>query len=253
MKPKTYIGEEHPIINFDKNCTACNLCKGTEGRAVGGAGPDNLENVKLIVFSDHPGHYEVEHGYPFYDNDTERANAKRLPKFYSAGAYIRKVLYRNLGIDSWSEVWSTNVTKCNNQNGKDTVTIKDSYIKECVRKWLNNEIATLHEYNTQTPILALGRHTLTAVKYLDSSLGKELGNSLKKQTRQVYYLWGSHPLVFSVNPAAVADAEFRQETERGYYMKNDIKKINSIQKFPPLFGSPQWIFDRDIETIKPFI
>lgn len=250
---RTYEGEPHPDIHFDSDCRACGLCKGTEGQAVGGAGPDDLSKVRLIVISDHPGYYEVENGYPFYPNDKERANPRGLPKFLSAGAYLRRVLYRNLGIDSWSEAWLTNAVKCNPQNKKDSITIKDSFTKECVRLWLSPELITLHEISPNVPVLVLGRHALNAVKYVDPPLKKTLGNKLKKLTREVHTLWESHPLVFSVNPAAAADAEFRMEQERGYYMKDNLRKIKSIRTFPPLVGSPQWIFEKDLDILKPLL
>lgn len=249
----TYQGEQHPDITFDSHCQSCGLCKGTEGSAVGGAGPDNLANVRLIVISDHPGYYEMGNGFPFYPNDKERSSARGLPKFLSAGAYIRRVLYRNLGVDSWNETWMTNAVKCNPQHKKDSITIKDSFLKECSRLWLNPELYTLHSYNPNTPVLVLGRHALTAIKYIDPPLKNVLGNSLKKLTREVYYLWDTHPLVFGLNPAAAADAEFRMEVERGYYMKNGIRKIKSIRSFPPLVGSPQWMFEKDLEILKQLL
>lgn len=63
-------------IPFNTHCQNCEIgrfkCNGNNHYAVGGAGPQDLSQVKLIIISDHPGAYEEKYGYPFVHNEVLR-------------------------------------------------------------------------------------------------------------------------------------------------------------------------------------
>lgn len=260
-KPLTYKDEEHPLIEFDRRCKLCSLGK---GKAVQGAGPNELENVKLIVISDHPGHYEESNGYPFHANDGEtvpqrvnygRMNGKKeVPNFPNAGKYIRDLLDELYGLDTYNEVWMTNAVKCNPRDK----TISPKHVNKCTRYHLLRELTEINKVNPTIPILIAGRYAFDCIKYLDKNLKNRLGTSLKKVRRTNSYRLWTHPLVFTYNPASVRDAEFRKETDIGFteLTKKDkfkVRHIHKIERLPELPGSPRWIFRKDVKYLDDFL
>jgi len=261
-KPFTYIDEEHPSIEFDRGCKKCSL---STKKAVQGAGPNNLSNVKLIIISDHPGDYEERYGYPFYDNSAEASKRKKNkygqlkgtyepPGFPNAGSYIRQLIHSKFGLDTYNEVWCTNVVKCNPRGA----TIGSKHLRTCVRSHLIRELTEINNVVPNVPILIAGRHAFDGIGYLDKTLKKQLGNSLREVRRTNSYKLWSHPLVFTFNPASVRDNEFRIEKKLGFREytnrnKHRIRHIYDIRTLPELPGSPRWIFNKDIEYLRELL
>lgn len=250
--PLTYRSQAHPAIAFSRQCTECELGKNC---AVGGAGPDRLSEIKLIVVSDHPGHYEQECGYPFFDNAEQRRpryNRKTgqtsLEGWKNAGALLRDQLGQQFGLDTYRHCWLTNAVKCDPGKNK----IKDKNAKTCALKWFCQEMAILDEAAPEVPILFAGSYAYKAIAYIDKELSLKLGTSLRAHRLTNHWRWRAHPLVFTYNPAAVAKSEPRIETEIGLTL-NQTYKVNKVQPLPPLVGSPQWMFARDLEMLRPFL
>jgi uracil-DNA glycosylase len=249
--PATYLGEQHDLIFFNRNCKLCNL---TTGKSVGGAGPDDLKEIKLIVISDHPGHYEEDIGYPFASKPHEGQGKRLVEDFPTAGEILRRYLFHNFNLDTYKEVWMTNAVKCN-PRGK---TIQDSHVKKCVRNHLLEELTEIDRENPSVPILIAGNKAFEALGYLDKTLTKKkLGKSLKSMRRSNHYKLWSHPLVFTFNPASVRDAKFQIESDFGYEdrKKNGfpVKAIKILQSFPELPGSPRWMLKKDLSYLEPLI
>lgn len=268
----TYNGKEHKLISFNK---ACKLCPLSCGEAVGGAGPEDLKQIKLIVISDYPGMYEVENGYPFWDNIEKRTpfvitkgiNKGRvsLPGYHNAGGYLREILTNKFNFNTYSDCWLTNALKCpKSYKGTDrNVTAKIR--SKCVNNYLKDELAIIDEYRPDVPILIAGKEALAAIRYICKNTYDELTEgkpSLRKLRRIEGKTLFNHPLVFTVNPAQVCDAEFRIEREDGIVYGKKRKKIDGqwkeinevtvtkIRKLPNLPLSPRWIFEGDIEYLR---
>ncbi|MFB6283765.1 MAG: uracil-DNA glycosylase family protein [Halobacteria archaeon] len=247
------------------------------GRAVGGAGPDDLSKVKLVVVSDYPGGYEAEVGYPFWSNDTSPRKINRgqlkgkytTPSYPTAGRYIRETLYRLFGLDTYEEVWCTNAIKCTKfgPEGEDR-TIASKHRRKCVRTHLLTELSEIHKHNPDCPILIAGQEAFRAIYFLDSKLFQELDRLKLRRARRTnhFRLWG-HPLVFTFNPATVKDNEFRIESQQGYDLGFatirdrasgfDVNKITRVERLPSSFeyfvGSPRWIYEQDLAFLRPFL
>lgn len=243
--------EYHPFIKFSRTCTACYL---GEGFAVGGAGPDDLTDVKLIVVSDHIGAYERKVDYPFYDNDSDRQPRRQRNRrqtvlgFRNAGSMLRYVLSAQFGLDTYNEVYLTNAIKCEPTKQK----ADEKHAKVCVRTWLLNEFATLDLYAPTAPVLIAGNMAFRGLKYLQPELANSLGKSLHVCRRTNHHRLNDHPLVFTVNPAVPARAEFRIERQVSVNSANKYQ-VDSVEVLSPLPGSPVWAFYQDIELLRPFL
>jgi uracil-DNA glycosylase family 4 len=246
--PKRY--RKPDLIPFDTGCTRCKIgqAKNNEKKkaSVGGAGPQDLTQVKLIVISDHPGWYEEKEGYPFVHKQEfqERQGKKTIDPIRNAGALIRDMLHGLFGLDTYQEVYATNILKCD--PGK--VTALDSHYRTC-SAWLSSEFEVLDEYCPTVPILIAGAKATRHLHrtFPDFKLGKEGINYLRRRKGVKIK---SHPAVFTYNPAQVARSEPRIETIAN--PKNRRIK-ESDWMYPPLPGSPTDIMVRDLELLEPFL
>ena len=238
--PKDY-GKPIEGLNFDTKCTDCAL---SNGCSIPGS-ITNLNNLKLIVISDYPGHYETKYRYLMWDNELVRGKtykgSKRIPSWPNAGNYIRRLL-EQFGLDTYSDVYFTNAIKCNPEQNKP----KELHIKSC-SKWLNTELSILESKGyINTPILVAGTTAFKSLKHLGEKSLESL--SFKDCRRRVIYV-KSHPTVVVANPAAVCSSTFRIENRIVY----DPRQLTSVRELPPIPGSPIWNYQKDLELIKCYL
>lgn len=222
------------------------------GKAVAGSGPEDLTQVKLIVVSDHAGHYEEDVGVPFVSNDSKRmprrlkTGAMSLEKSRNAGSILRLYL-KTLGLDPDKDTWLTNVAKCNPGKNKP----KEADAKKCVRAWFEDELAILDEHVPSAPILLAGNLAFKAITavYKDCSFAKETLKSCRRT--EGHYLMG-HPVFFTYNPAAVARSEWGVENT---VMMQANGRVEATSKaiLPSLPLSPLWIFEKDLEFVDRYL
>jgi hypothetical protein len=263
-RPGTYLGASHPLIPFDRTCRACSAGDKREyynGQkeenqpkefAVGGAGPDDLSKVKLIVISDFTGPYEATTGYPFVSNregqDERQKNG--LLRSNNAGGFLRMALEMMFGLDSYHDVWCTNAMKCNPGKNKP---LFNTQVKKCAQLWLQNELLVLDDYVPTIPILVAGGTAFETVCLLYPEEGKYLASQkLNNCRRRTDLTLGQHPAVFTLNPSRPARCEPKMET--GYKLKKGRVHItNNDWLYPPLPGSPLYSYLRDLRCLKPFL
>jgi uracil-DNA glycosylase len=239
------------VYQFDRKCKSCILAN---GEAVFGAGPDNLSDVRLIIISDHTGYYETKENAPMVTNDDTRlarynrkAGAYTLEQFRNAGSMLRYTLSSMFGLDTYDDCWITNMIKCDPRKVKPM----ESHAKDCGYRWFRSEISILDEYAPEAPILIAGNLAFKGLKNLYPELKKTLPSTLHNCRRTSEYFLGNHPLVFTVNPAAVAKSDFRIETQVGLN-HNDTYRIQAVKSIePPIVGSPIWMFREDLKFL-PF-
>jgi uracil-DNA glycosylase family 4 len=239
-------------ICIDRECKACPV---SNGKAVPGAGPDDLSKVKLIVISDHAGHYEEEVGQPFVSNDAKRMTKRlrngkvSLEKPRNAGSILRLCL-NEIGLNPNRDVWLTNVMKCNPQQFKPTE--KDA--KTCTRKWLDTELTTLDKYVPNAPILIAGNlafKTIANVYKADCTYATQ-NLKMKNCWKTTGHKLMSHPLFFTANPAAVAKCEWGYERT---VMQHNDGTVSPTSKgvLPALPLSPLWTFKKDLEMVRQYL
>jgi len=238
--PASYRQQPHPTIPFDRHCRACPYGK---ENAVGGAGPDDLTAVRLLVISDYPGHYEVQEGYPFvpkppvYENDRRR---KLRMSWANAGAALRYALGQ-LGLNGYDDCWLTNVLKCSPaaESGK----VRETELDTCTRLWLHQEVWQLHLVNPRLPIWLAGNQALAGFRRAFKPFPKGGVNDFR---RRVVY-WLEHPVVVTWNPATYCRSEFR--TPISHSQPNQVRPV-----FTDLIPLTPWeVYHRDWELLKPFI
>jgi len=254
--PKTYDGLSHPSIKFEPTCKNCSLGHPTEAKAIRGSGPDDISKVKLIVLSDYPGYYEAKAGYNQYPNDEERqpkynprTRQTTLEGWRNSGSFIRNVLETYFRLDTYEQVWFTNVLKCPLENQ----TATDKHIRICTTSWLVQEIAAITKVAPNIPILVAGTVAYKGIKFLDPELNRTLPSSLPDARRTTSFRYQGHPLVFTYNPAAVSKGECRVETEVGVIRNTDDYVVTATKPIPILTGSPIWMFLKDIEPLTMYL
>ena len=150
------------------------------------------------------------------------------------------------GLDTYKEVWITNAVKCSPQEIK----LSEAHIKAC-NFWLQDELNLIDSIKPQVPILIAGSSALKALHRIDPSL--KAYKSLRITRRQVIY-WRLHPIVSTVNPAVIGRSEARIEAPGSVGLTpQNTYKINSVNSFPVLVGSPAWNFTQDLELLRQFI
>ncbi|EKQ70447.1 uracil-DNA glycosylase [Leptolyngbyaceae cyanobacterium JSC-12] len=245
--------DKHPLISFDRSCKKCPLsCK----EAVAGGGPDELTDVKLIVVSDHPGAYEIQVNHPFFDNDGKRASkinkktGRKTPEgFRNAGSMLRHTLKTMFGLDTYTDIWCTNIIKCDPKATKP----QEAHAKACANAWFKKELATLDQFVPEVPILIAGTLAFKGIVACFPELKRSLPNSLNDCRRTNHYRLGDHPLIFTFNPAPVARSEFRIETSVTLD-SDDTYLVEAVRVIePPIIGSPVWHFRKDLEPLRNFL
>lgn len=242
--PTSYGLPEHPLFRFNRECSDCTLsCK----NAVGGSGPLDLNLVKLIIISDHPGYYEKMRGFNFVNNQVKIKGQTddKKSEWLNAGALIRLCLVNMFGLNTYNDCYMTNVIKC--EPGKNNITA--SHLKIC-SKYIKEELATLDLYCPTAPILIAGNKAFKSLKELVPDLISS-NYALQDCRRRQGLYYKAHPLVFTVNPAAVCKSTFRIETE--VYRYDDLIYIPTKKDYPILVGSPVWMFCKDLELISKYL
>lgn len=256
--PLTYQQQAHPTVPCDKNCKLCPLGKMAENVPIFGAGPDKLEDVKLIIISDHPGYYERKSGFPLYNNDVDRQHksygkdaTSKILDWRNAGGYMRAFLNENFGLDSYTDTWVTNVVKCDRMKEK---TLNESkHIAPCVTQWLIPELNLLDEAVPNAPILIAGTSAYRGFKRVDATLKRTLPNSVHDVRRRTDIRWRNHPVVFTMNPAAVCKLDWRIETSVGLTPTEKYRVLNAQFWHNDLPRSPARVFKDDLLVLKEFL
>jgi hypothetical protein len=267
--PTTYQNgsDKHELIKFSRGCKACELHKHCLVEAddssykdrkyryvgpVGGSGPDDLTQIKLIIISEYNGAYELSCNYPFYSNEEEikpklnrKTGYRSLLGYRNAGNLIRYMLETMYGLDTYTQVWCTTAIKCS----PGPVKAQEKHVKVCSETWLKNEISILDEYAPTVPILVLGNLAFKGLQALKTELPK----SLQEARHTNSWLLNQHPLVFSFNPTAVAKNEFRIETELSLDSNGSIitRSVAPIERQFP--GTPYWFFEKDLLYLQDFL
>lgn len=235
--PTSYGLEEHPLFKFNRGCNDCSL---SCNKAVGGSGPLDLSLVKLIVISDHPGHYEALRGFSMVNNQIQSKsdiNNNRRNEWLNAGALLRMSLSNMYNLNTYNDCYITNVIKC--EPGKNNITA--NHLAVC-SKYIKEELNKFDIYCPTVPILIAGNKAFKGLKLLMPDLiSTNYGLQDCRRRKGLYY--NQHPLVFTVNPAAVARSTFRIETE--IYKYDDLIYVPTWKNYPVLTGSPlnHWIED----------
>jgi hypothetical protein len=266
--PSAYCNEPHPIIPIDAHCTLCPLGKVRNARnaaqaledkpeyslVVPGAGPDDLSQVRLIVISDFAGHYEASNGQPFFDTHKHMGATykKGLVRPYNAGGYLRMMLGRMYGLDTYNDCWLTNALKCDPGKRKPLINV---HVKPCALRWLRLELQHLDEVAPQVPILVAGGTAFESMKLLYKDQAQTLDNfKLNGCRRRTDIRLGKHPAVFTLNPARPARCAPRLETEvrysKGQYVVRKNEWINPELYLP---GSPGYSFVQDLLILREFL
>ena len=268
--PLTYKKQEHPCIKFNKACQLCELGQRVQRHneeqqkqprakykqkenffAVSGAGPNNLSDVKLIVLSDFPGHYESSESnlFPMVDAlQNQELRKKGLLKPRNAGSFLRMALSNMFDLNTYTDCWITNAVKCNPLDD----TIKESsHLKTCNSKWLANEFLLLDEYCPNVPLLVAGTLAFRALSniYQDSKrLLQEYGFN---GSRRRSLLLRSRPVVVTFNPARIARSEPRIESSISSNSKLTVTSNDWL--YPPIPGSPVDLFIKDLRYLSPWL
>jgi len=224
-------------LKFDYACAKCNL---STGCSVSGAGPTDLKDVKLIIVSDFPSFNEVKEGYPLVFK-RERI-VKNLPVMPNAGTFLRRELTKMFRIDTYNSCYITNALKCDKKNN----TVGTSDFKTCVLTWLKYELDVLDTYVPKVPILSLGQLAFEAFKLLNPSQFHDK-SKLKNYRfkRGLFYL--DHPIIYSVNPAAVCKSIPRVES----LPVNS--QVNSVDYLEPIVGSPLWQYRKEMQLLQDYL
>ena len=260
-----YKNEVHPQLEFFNNqFRRCNQCDLSCGGAVPGAGPLDLSNIKLIVVSDYPGHYEKTYGFPQvprpYVIQQEELEAKKQNKkvrrrqkypSQNSGEYIRFVLSDYFNLDPFEEVYYTNAIKCPTERGQQSVNVVGKHINACYL-WLKNELAVLEKYVPYAPILIAGS---TALKTF-AKISELKDPSLKSLYRTKPFFYNNHATIVSYNPAIVSKGRLQLTTNCRYLSS---KKDGPVLITPTnlrtwsTVPSPQWHYEQSLQWLAPYI
>jgi uracil-DNA glycosylase family 4 len=245
-----------PEIYFRKDCTNCQIGKNKKNNqnctAVGGAGPPNLEAVELIVISDHPGFYEEEHGVPFvHKQEIEALDPKKKkrnktqPITRNAGALIREMLNGLFDLNTYEQVYMTNILKCDPK----LTTVQNKHYRAC-SFWLKEEIATIDKYRPEVPILLAGKKALDYFYLSFPEFAKWSKAGIRKCRRRKDIRVDEHPVIVTFNPAQVARSEPRIE-EKVERRSKRVEKSRWL--YPPLPGSPPDMMINDLLMLEDFL
>lgn len=258
----------HPSIPIDKDCSSCSLGElrqqhnqrvKEEDRdeplqyCVGGAGPDDLRDVKLIVISDYPGPYELEHNFPMYDktSDSNFKEYKRgILQSINAGSLLRSTISQLLNLDTYTDTYITNAVKC--YPAKTTV-IENAHVRPCAVSWLSYELNKLDIYCPEAPILVCGTNAFRGLKasYAAYRSVFEEVKSLNDLRRNVIKL-DKHICTGTFNPAIIARSIPTIAEETKVY-KGTLRISKNKPLSPPIPLSPMHKFVGDLLILKEYI
>lgn len=274
--PLTYQKQPHPSITFNNKCTKCSLgdrlqrhnleqdkspsskANYTKDKAkffsVSGVGPDDFDNVKLIVLSDFPGYYESHEDNLFnmvdilQNQNTRGKNGLLLKR--NAGSFLRMSLNLMYGLDTYTDCWITNAIKCYPLDNK----INElTHLKPCVNTWLANEFSIIESVCPSVPILVAGTLAFKALSYLfpdNKNLLSEYG--FNGSRRRPDLKLNSHGIVVTNNPARIARSEPRIETSVSH-SKLKLSVSSNDWLYPPIPGSPVDLFIKDLQFLSLYL
>jgi len=242
-------------INFCSSCTRCSIGQEKENDknslAVGGAGPEDLTRVRLIVLSDHPGFYEERYRFPFVNKQEVQAfeyeSGKRKKKpdnTQNAGYLMRYMIEQKFDIDSYNDCYLSNVIKCD--PGKRT--IQDSHLRTC-SSWLRSEFIPLDEYCPKAPVLIAGTKAARAISYTFKDFKSVNKGGINALRRRDDLRLGSRPVVFTYNPAIIARSNRWIEID----VDKRSKRVKKSRPYPFLPGSPLDFFNEDLELLRQYL
>lgn len=256
---------EHPLIKHNINCELCALGKNRIRHnevhiedenvptqySVGGAGPDDLSKIKLIVISDLVGHYECMSNEPMHDISQDREERKRgLLQPLNAGAFMRMSLSLMYGLDTYNDCYITNAIKCNPNQLKP---LENTHMRPCASAWLNSELHILDKYAPEVPILCAGSMAFKALCFIYKDEAKRIGAIKHNNCRRRKDLkLGGHPLVVTFNPAVAARSMPKIETTVKE-TKSGITPTRNEWLFPQLPGSPVDRFIKDLYPLAQYL
>jgi len=237
-----YNNPAHSPFPFDRKCQLCSLGR---GKAVGSAAPDDLDQVKLAVFSDYPGPYEEARGWPFVPANLERKTKGYQSIKRNAGQLVRDIV-QELGLDHQLDVYYSNVIKCNPvAKNQGAVPVTDQHLSLCVGQWLVKELELLDQVNPKMPFLIGGKWATKAfAKHYQ--LPEEDTNALRGRIIKL----AQHAAVFTYNPAVFARSEAYMETNTMPDPATGCLKVLSLTRLNPVIASPMYFFHKDIELLK---
>lgn len=243
-----------PKLNFDKNCHQCSR---GEGNAIGGCIQNgDLTNLRLVVISDYPGHYESEKGHTFYDNESDRIAKRKAGQrlrvgWPNAGNYIRRKL-EDMGLDTYREVYFTNVIKCQNNSSKLNPDEKKE-LKSCVVKWLVPELELIYKHNPTIPILLAGKYAYIAFRSDKKMIpyAPPFNDSLPLRNcrRKMFMYRDTHPVFVTVNPAAAANSIPKLELG----LVSQKSNLTNIRELKPIVGTPDWHYTNDLKLLSEWL
>lgn len=265
-RPRTYLKQLHLTIKFDPKCVKCDLGKKREYYnneakkdtdktcAVGGAGPDDLSQVKLICISDFPGHYESRQStaHPLVDiiEETGERLKTGMLRSNNAGSFLRMALKIMYKLDTYNDCWVTNALKCDPGKNKP---LFNTQVKPCSMLWLSTELYELDQHVPNCPILVAGNQAFKAICFLYKEESVYLEKlKLNGCRRRTDLTLGEHPAIFTLNPARAARCEPKIET--GLKTKHgQVYPTRNEWLYPPLPGSPLYSYIQDLQCLSPFL
>lgn len=228
-----------PLKPFNSKCDFCSL---KTYKAVPPSSPDRLEDVKLIIISDHPGHYEEE--YRFCQVPANLVQKRKGSPFRNGGQFIRDIIREELGLDPWRQVYYTNALKC---DPRDKVVSETKHIAVCCGAWLIKELKDL----PKVPVLVAGFKAFAGFKYAYPDYAHIL-TSLNNLRREVIEV-DERKVLFTYNPAAISRCEFKEPDRYTVQASTGELIIASVRDADVLPGMPLWVFLKDIEPLKKLI
>jgi len=234
------------LFEINRECKACSLSCGT---SVPGVHPTNMEDIKLIVILDYPNKLDFVN-YAAFPDETKRQSINtrykmELEKQRNGSNLLRILINEYLQIDHQENVAYLYAIKC----PPDNKTVQDKHIRTCTRRWLEKEIAVIDLYKPNVPILICGSTSLKALKLLDPTFKSYKLNDLRRSTGHLYK---QHPLVFSFMPSS-CKGEARIEVHTRPNTRKHISEVISFKKLGTIFGSPLWIFSRDLIILREYL
>lgn len=236
-----------PPVPIDKECKGCSL---TCDASIAGRGPTDPADVKLIVISDYPGAYESEFGWPQVPNDwvqSQRQKKAKLQQPPNSGAFLRALLHRKYGLDTFTDTWITNALRCNpNFNGR-TGKATDRNLGNCTSMWGHQEFVWLDHAVPTVPILAAGAWALKLVKLLYRDLAPT--GTVDSLLRYPGLMAGRHPLVVTYNPASYARSYSQIETSVYVNRRSGLVEVTKVAPLDNFIYGSTLIYEGDLAEL----
>jgi len=181
----------------------------------------------------------------------QQERKRKLPPPPNSGAFIRDLIASEFGVDTFTQMWTTNALKCdpNSKGRKLTTTARQLGI--CTSQWGQAEFATLDRYCPNVPILAAGSWALKLVKLIYQHSCPD--GSVNDLLRGKGLYAGTHPLVVSYNPATYARSYSQIETGITVSRRSKLIEITSLQPLSDYLFTPTEIFKADLSELRQYL